>query len=212
MARRAKVKPTGKKPKTAKKAVNKPKKPLKKLVKLVVKKQKPIKRAKLSTVKKRTRAVSRGLTIGSQVPEFSMPATFVGTVSHTSLKGKPFVLYFYPKDDTSGCTAEACEFRNELSGFKQCGAMVIGVSKDNLDSHEKFSRKYHLSFPLASDETSDVCERFGVWVQKSMYGRTYMGIERSTFLVDAKGCIRAHWRKVSVSGHVAEVKKALEDL
>jgi peroxiredoxin Q/BCP len=141
-----------------------------------------------------------------------MQATRIGEVSNESLKGKPYVLYFYPKDDTSGCTAEACEFRNTLPAFEGLGVTIIGVSKDNLESHEKFSRKYNLPFPLAYDETGVVCDSFGTWVEKSMYGRSYMGIERATFLVDAKGVIRAIWHKVSVSGHVDEVKKAVEAL
>jgi peroxiredoxin Q/BCP len=154
----------------------------------------------------------KSLAVGSHAPEFDLPATMAGTVSTVSLKGKPYVLYFYPKDDTSGCTAEACEFRNELSDFANFGVTIIGVSKDNLESHEKFSRKYNLTFPLASDEKSDVCEKFGVWGEKSMYGRTYMGIERSTFLVDGEGVIRSVWRKVSVPGHVEDVKKAIAAL
>ncbi|MFY9286998.1 MAG: peroxiredoxin [Alphaproteobacteria bacterium] len=199
-----------------KKAVSKKAKPTKKPAK-------PIKKAKTVKVikkaaqpKKATKSVSivksKVLAIGSSVPDFDMRATIIGQVSRTSLKGKPFVLYFYPKDDTSGCTAEACEFRNNLSIFNKVNAAIIGVSKDSIESHEKFSRKYSLNFPLASDEGSDICERFGTWVQKSMYGRSYMGIERTTFLVDSKGIIRGLWRKVSVSGHVDEVKKALEGL
>ena len=150
--------------------------------------------------------------IGTKVPAFSMPATVIGKASSAGLKGKAFVLYFYPKDDTSGCTAEACAFRDMVPDFSKLGITVIGVSKDSLESHEKFAKKYDLSFPLASDKDGDVCETFGVWKQKSMYGRTYMGIERSTFLVDDKGVIRAAWRKVSVPGHADEVKKAIADL
>ena len=122
------------------------------------------------------------------------------------------MLYFYPKDDTSGCTAEACGFRDAVPAFGKLGLTVIGVSKDGIASHEKFGKKYGLTFPLASDENGKVCETFGTWVQKSMYGRSYMGIERSTFLVDGKGVVRAVWRKVSVPGHVDEVKKAVGKL
>ncbi len=157
-------------------------------------------------------ASSAKIGVGSSAPDFSLPATQIGTVSRANLKGKACVLYFYPKDDTSGCTAEACGFRDQLPAFKKLGITVIGVSKDNLASHEKFAKKYDLTFPLASDESGEVCERFGVWVQKSMYGRTYMGIERSTFLIDAKGIIRAVWRKVSVPGHIEEVQKVIADL
>lgn len=152
------------------------------------------------------------IAVGAPVPAFAMPATVMGEVSATQLKGKPFVLYFYPKDDTSGCTAEACGFRDALPDFGALGLTVIGVSKDGLASHEKFAGKYKLPFPLASDEKTKVCETFGTWTQKSMYGRNYMGIERSTFLVDGKGIVRAVWRKVNVPGHVDEVKKAVANL
>jgi peroxiredoxin Q/BCP len=168
---------------------------------------------KKSAAKKSTPAKpARALSIGARVPDFSLPATLIGTVSRASLGGKPFVLYFYPKDDTSGCTAEACGFRDTLPDFKKLGVPVIGVSKDGLASHEKFAKKYGLTFPLASDEDTKVAARFGVWVEKSMYGRKYMGMERATFLVDGKGVIRAIWHKVSVPGHVDEVAKAVKDL
>lgn len=171
--------------------------------------------AKVSTKKKASPVVKKSnkvLNVGTKAPAFSMPATLLGTASLKSLAGKPFVLYFYPKDDTSGCTAEACDFRDQLPAFNGLKAVVIGASKDSLASHEKFAKKYELTFPLASDENTKVCEDFGVWVQKSMYGRTYMGIERSTFVIDGKGIIRAVWRKVSVPGHVAEVAQALQDI
>jgi len=147
--------------------------------------------------------------VGSRVPSFSLPAIPIGTVRSADLKGKAYVLYFYPKDDTSGCTAESCSFRDALPAFAKLGITIIGISKDSLESHEKFAKKYNLTFPLASDKDGDVCEKFGVWKKKSMYGRTYMGIERSTFLVNEKGIISAAWRKVSVTGHVEEVRKAL---
>ena len=150
--------------------------------------------------------------VGDKVPSFQLPATLVGEVSDHKLKGQAYVLYFYPKDDTSGCTAEACGFRDDLPAFGKLGLTVIGVSKDSLIKHEKFAKKYDLTFPLASDEDGTVCDTFGVWIEKSMYGRKYMGIERATFLVDAKGMIRAVWRKVSVTGHVADVKKAAKEL
>lgn len=147
---------------------------------------------------------------GFIAPVFSMPATMIGRAESAKLKGRPFVLYFYPKDDTSGCTAEACGFRDVLPDFSKLGVTVIGVSKDSLASHEKFAKKFDLNFPLASDEDGSVCEAFGVWVEKSMYGKKYMGIERSTFLIDAKGVVRGAWRKVKVPGHVEEVHKYLE--
>lgn len=166
-----------------------------------------------SSAKKTAKPVNaKALAVGSMAPRFDMPATLVGSISNDDLKGKIYILYFYPKDDTSGCTAEACGFRDALPNFSSLGITVIGVSKDSLESHEKFSRKYNLTFPLASDNAASVCESYGTWVQKSMYGRSYMGIERSTFLVDGKGVIRALWRKVSVPGHVEDVRKAVEAL
>ncbi len=167
---------------------------------------------KKPAVKKKTASKASGPAVGSPVPDFKLPATLVDSVSRASLKGKPFVVYFYPKDDTSGCTAEACGFRDSLPGFGKLKAPIIGVSKDSLASHEKFAKKYELNFPLASDESGKMLAAFGVWVEKSMYGRKYMGVERSTFLVDGKGIIRAVWRKVKVPGHVEEVQQALAEL
>ncbi len=177
-----------------------------------VKKKAPAAKAKVKTTVKLIKKTSGKIVIGSPVPDFSLPATRIGTVSRTSLKGKPFVIYFYPKDNTSGCTAEACDFRDNMASFNKLGVTVIGISKDSLKSHESFAKKFELTFPLASDEDGKVCDRFGVWIEKSMYGRKYMGIERATFLVDAKGIIRAAWHKVSVTGHVGEVKKALAEM
>ena len=180
-------------------------------------KAKPVKKTVVKVAKKAAPAKTvasklAGPAVGSPVPDFSLPATLVGNVTRASLKGNPFILYFYPKDDTSGCTAEACGFRDAWPAFGKLKTPIIGVSKDSIASHEKFSKKYDLTFPLGSDESGAVCAAFGVWVEKSMYGRKYMGIERSTFLVDAKGIIRNVWRKVSVTGHVDEVKKALSEL
>jgi len=169
-------------------------------------------KAKVKTVIKAAKKSGAKIDIGAPVPDFSLPATRIGTVSRASLKGKPFVIYFYPKDNTSGCTAEACDFRDNMAAFNKLGVTVIGISKDSLKSHENFAKKFGLTFPLASDEDGNACERFGVWIQKSMYGRSYMGIERATFLVDAKGIIRTIWHKVSVTGHVGEVKKAIAAL
>jgi peroxiredoxin Q/BCP len=185
----------------AKTAVKKPKTKSR----IVAKPKKPAQSARKASAKE-------NVNVGSAAPAFTLPATVVGEVSVTHLKGKPFVLYFYPKDDTSGCTAEACGFRDAVPAFGKLGLTVIGVSKDNLASHEKFAKKYDLTFPLASDESGKACEAFGTWVEKSMYGRRYMGIERSTFLVDRNGVVRAVWRKVSVPGHVDEVKKAFKEL
>ena len=152
------------------------------------------------------------LEIGDKAPDFTMPTDGGGKVSLKALKGKPVVLYFYPKDDTSGCTAEACAFRDAMPDFSKLDASVIGVSRDSVKSHEKFKEKYGLSFPLASDEDGKVTEAYGVWVEKSMYGRDYMGIERSTFLIDKSGVIRNVWRKVKVPGHADEVLAAVEAL
>ena len=153
-----------------------------------------------------------GLNVGDKVPAFNMQVTGGGTISAAQLKGAPYVLYFYPKDDTSGCTAEACCFRDALPQFAKLGVKVIGVSKDNIASHDKFAAKYDLTFPLASDPESGFATACGVWIEKSMYGRKYMGIDRSTFLVDGAGIVRALWRKVSVPGHIDAVRAALNDL
>ncbi|MGD9502983.1 MAG: thioredoxin-dependent thiol peroxidase [Methyloceanibacter sp.] len=147
-------------------------------------------------------------SVGDKAPDFSLPEDGGGKVSLKALKGKTVVLYFYPKDDTPGCTAEACAFRDRLPDFTKAKAAIIGISRDPVASHDKFKTKYKLPFPLASDEDGKVCEAYGVWVEKSMYGRTYMGIERTTFLIDAKGVIRNVWRKVKVTGHAEEVLEA----
>ena len=145
---------------------------------------------------------------GDVAPDFSAPTSGGGKISLAELKGKNVILYFYPKDDTSGCTAEACAFRDALPDFGKVKAAVIGISRDSVASHEKFKAKFKLSFPLASDEDGLVCQAYGVWVEKSMYGRKYMGIERSTFLIDGKGVIRKVWRKVKVPGHAEQVLEA----
>ena len=152
------------------------------------------------------------LEIGDKAPDFTLPTDGSGTVSLKALKGKPVILYFYPKDDTSGCTKEACGFRDALPDFTKTGAAVIGVSKDGVASHDKFKKKYKLPFTLASDEDVAVAKRYGVWVEKSMYGRKYMGMDRSTFLIDGKGVIRGVWRKVKIPGHVEEVLAAAKEL
>ena len=152
------------------------------------------------------------LEVGDKAPDFSLPADSGGKVSLKELKGKTVVLYFYPKDDTSGCTAEACAFRDALPDFSQVKAEIVGISRDSVASHDKFKKKFTLPFPLASDEEGKVCEAYGTWVEKSMYGKKYMGIERATFLIDAKGIVRGVWRKVKVGGHADEVLKAAEAL
>ncbi len=150
--------------------------------------------------------------VGSPAPDFTMPTDGGGEVSLSSLRGKKVVLYFYPKDDTSGCTKQACGFRDALSDFSGIDAVIIGVSKDSVASHDKFKKKYELPFILASAKDTDTCEAYGVWVEKSMYGKKYFGIERSTFLIDGDGIVRGVWRKVKVDGHVGQVLKAVQDL
>ena len=152
------------------------------------------------------------LEIGDKAPAFALATDGGGKVTSGSLKGKHVVLYFYPKDDTSGCTAQACGFRDEQPKFKKMDAVVLGVSRDSAASHDKFKKKYDLNFQLGADETGKVTEDYGVWVEKSMYGRKYMGIERATFLIDGKGIIRNIWHKVKVPGHVEEVLKAVKAL
>lgn len=150
--------------------------------------------------------------VGEKAPEFSMATDGGGTVSLTGLKGRKVVLYFYPKDDTPGCTKEACAFRDAMPDFSGIDAEIVGVSKDPVAKHDKFKAKYDLPFTLASDEESDVCEKFGVWVEKNMYGRKYMGIERATFLIDGEGVVRNVWRKVKVPGHAEAVLEAVKAL
>lgn len=171
--------------------------------------RKPTKKAPAKKAAGKVAKAPTGSLVGKAAPAFTMPLDDGSTVSLKSLRGQPVVLYFYPKDDTTGCTAEACDFRDRMTAFK--GATVIGVSKDPIKSHQKFKAKYNLTFPLASDD-SGVCEAYGVWKEKSMYGRKFMGIERSTFIIDKDGKVRAEWRKVSVPGHAEEVKQALRAL
>jgi peroxiredoxin Q/BCP len=148
---------------------------------------------------------------GDKAPDFDLP-TENGRISLASLKGKAVVLYFYPKDDTSGCTAEAQAFTDSAAAFEKAGAVVVGVSKDSVKRHANFRTKYDLAVTLASDEPGETIERYGVWVEKSMYGRKYMGIERATFLIDKQGVVRQVWRKVKVPGHADEVLKSAQAL
>jgi thioredoxin-dependent peroxiredoxin len=149
---------------------------------------------------------------GAKAPDFTLATDGNGTVTLSKLRGRKVIVYFYPKDDTSGCTAEACAFRDSFPRFSAADAVVIGISKDSVAAHDKFKKKYELPFILASDKEGEVCERFGVWVEKSMYGRKYMGIERATFLIDEKGVVRGVWRKVKVPGHAAAVLDAASAL
>lgn len=149
------------------------------------------------------------LTIGSMAPDFSLEGDDGNKHSLKEFRGKKIVLYFYPKDDTSGCTKESCSFRDNLSSIKGKGAVVLGVSADGTDSHRKFVSKYDLNFPLLSDESKSVLETYGVWKLKSFMGRKYMGIERTTIIIDEKGKISHIFPKVKVDGHTEEVLNAL---
>ena len=152
------------------------------------------------------------IEIGTQAPDFTLPRDGGEMLSLSALRPKAVVLYFYPKDDTSGCTREAVDFTALGAEFAAAGAMVVGVSKDSAAKHDKFVAKHALGVALVSDEDSDLCERYGVWVEKSMYGKSYMGIERASFLIDVAGVVRAIWRKVKVPGHAAEVLDAVKAL
>ena len=149
---------------------------------------------------------------GDKAPPFKLATDGGGVISLASLKGKPLVLYFYPKDDTSGCTKEALDFTKCGRRFQALGIAIIGVSKDSVASHDKFKTKYKLKLSLASDPETETAQTYGVWVEKSMYGRKYTGMERATFLVDAQGKIREIWRKVKVSGHAEAVLAAAKSL
>jgi thioredoxin-dependent peroxiredoxin len=149
---------------------------------------------------------------GDKAPDFELPTDGGETLELSRLRGKPAVLYFYPKDDTSGCTAEAKDFTRLAPDFRKAGVEVIGVSPDSVESHAKFRKKYDLAVRLAADADKAVANAYGVWVEKSMYGRKYMGVERSTFLIDGKGRIAKSWRKVKVPGHAEEVLAAAKAL
>ena len=151
-------------------------------------------------------------TVGKTAPDFNLATDGGGSVKLSALKGKKVIVYFYPKDDTPGCTKEACGFRDALPDFTQVDAEIIGISKDSVAKHDKFKAKYDLPFTLASDEDGQVCEAYGTWVEKSMYGKKYMGIDRATFLIDEQGVLRAEWRKVKVPGHVEAVLEAAQGL
>ncbi len=156
--------------------------------------------------------MTKALAPGAKAPAFSMETDDGSKIALKDLKGKKIVLYFYPKDDTPGCTKEAIAFSEEIAKFKRAGAVIIGVSKDSVSKHQKFKDKHDLKVTLAADEDGKVVEKYGVWVEKNMYGRKYMGIERSTFLIDEKGVIREIWRKVKVAGHAEDVLKTIKSL
>lgn len=150
------------------------------------------------------------LEVGQSAPDFDLPANTGETIRLADLRGKPVVLYFYPKDDTPGCTTEACSFRDNLAAVQTQGAVLLGVSPDSLAAHQKFAAKHGLEFPLLADTDKVVSQAYGVWVEKNMYGRKYFGVERSTFLIGPDGRLQRIWRKVSPKGHVAQVLAALD--
>lgn len=151
--------------------------------------------------------------VGTKAPTFDLPAFPIGRIKLSQFKGtQNVVLYFYPRDDTPGCTTEACGFRDGISEFASADTAVLGVSTDTVESHQKFAAKFALPFPLLSDEEHEVAEKYGVWVEKNMYGKKSMGIQRATFLIDKNGKIAAAWPKVKVDGHVAEVSAKLAEL
>jgi len=152
------------------------------------------------------------LKVGDKAPAFKLKNQDAKIISLSDLKGKPIVLYFYPKDDTSGCTKEACNFRDEFPKFGKVKAEIIGVIADSVESHKKFAKKYNLPFNLLADDKKEVVEKYGVWQEKSMYGRKYMGIVRTTFIIDSSGKIRKIFSKVKVDDHNKEVMKALKEL
>ena len=149
---------------------------------------------------------------GQLAPDFTLPTDGDGQVTLASLRGQVVVVYFYPKDDTPGCTKQACGFRDRMPDFSKAGAAVIGISKDKPASHDRFKAKYALPFILASDVDATVAQLYGIWIEKSNYGRTYMGMDRATFLIDRAGVIRAIWRKVKVDGHADAVLAAIQAL
>lgn len=156
--------------------------------------------------------MSAALAEGQPAPDFELPAAGGGAISLADFRGKKLVLYFYPKDDTSGCTAEAIAFNGLRKDFAAAGAEILGVSPDSVATHDKFRKKYDLALPLGSDEEKAMLESYGVWTEKSMYGRKYMGVERTTVLIDASGRVARVWPKVKVQGHAEEVLEAAKAL
>lgn len=150
------------------------------------------------------------LNIGEKAPDFTLPSDQNQMVSLNELRGKKVILFFYPKDNTPGCTREVCDFRDSLARFNTADAVVLGVSRDSITKHQKFKEKYTLTFPLLADENGDTCQAYGVIDKKSLFGNTFLGITRSTFLIDENGTIQNIWRKVKVTGHVQQVLDAIK--
>jgi peroxiredoxin Q/BCP len=158
------------------------------------------------------KSTSKAVELDKKVPAFSRPSTSGGAWKLSDAAGKKLLLYFYPRDNTTGCTLEAQAFAEMYPQFKKAGVTIVGVSPDTIASHEKFRQKFSLPFDLLADEDTSLCTRFGVWKEKSMYGRKFMGVERSTFLIDDKGVLRREWRKVKVPGHATAVLEAAKSL
>ena len=150
--------------------------------------------------------------VGAPAPDFTAPTDGGGTLQLSALRGRKVVLYFYPRDNTPGCTREAEGFRDRIADFEAAGAVVVGVSRDSVRSHDRFKAKHGLPFALVSDEDGAICEAYGTWVEKRNYGRTYMGIQRATFLIDEDGIVRHIWPRVKVAGHVDEVLAAVQGM
>lgn len=176
-----------------------------------LKKKAPAKKATAAKIPA-AKAPAKGPKVGAAAPDFTLPTDGTGSLTLSALRGKPVVLYFYPRDDTPGCTMEACGFNDNLPDFSRLNAQIIGISKDTEASHARFRAKYGLKFHLAADTETKVAKSYGVWVEKSLYGRKYMGMDRATYLIDKDGIIRGVWRSVKVPGHVDAVLKAAQAL
>jgi peroxiredoxin Q/BCP len=176
------------------------------------KKRAPAKKSAAASPAAVPRLAASGVAVGDGAPSFELSDQQGGSVSSSELSGHPYVLYFYPKDDTPGCTTEACAFRDALADFDGVSVRVLGVSPDSVASHRKFADKYGLNFTLLSDPEQALASAYGVWSLKKNYGREYMGIVRSTFLIDGEGVVRKAWRGVRVNGHIAEVQAAAAEL
>jgi peroxiredoxin Q/BCP len=204
-------KPTAKKT-VAKKTTAKKTTAKKTVVKKTAAKKSPAKKTTRSTSKAASKANSKMPVVGQLAPDFALQSDTNGTVSLSRYVGKNVVLYFYPKDDTPGCTREACSFQEHKSKLMSSEAIVIGVSPDSVESHAKFRSKYGLDFVLVADEDRELCQAYGVWVEKNNYGKKYMGVQRATFLIDRHGRVAYVWPKVSVDGHTEEVLHELSRL